>query len=224
MVADATLPRGPSRFLEIGSGWCAAMRELQKIRPRAEIIGCDLATIGFGARPPGAAAVCGDALAAPFGARTMDAVLFFEVVEHVPDVEAAVEEVLRVLRRPGLMIAGVPNHSSLWVPVQDLIAGRQRRAFGVDGPLGALRWLLQNAAIMARKRAGDDRPLYREPILESAGGDADAVYYACPLDLVRLMRRRGARLITTHNRLRWRLGRFVPTEVLGSSVLAFELP
>ena len=45
--------------------------------------------------------------------------------------------------------------------------------------------------------------LYREPILHAAaGGDADAVYYAAPIDLMRVFRRRGARLVTSSARLR----------------------
>ena len=65
--------------------------------------------------------------------------------------------------------------------------------------------------------------LYRQPILTSLlGGDADAVYYAAPLDLLRFFRGCGADLVATSTEVRFgALGRFVPVEMQGSTVLAW---
>ena len=51
---------------------------------------------------------------------------------------------------------------------------------------GAWRWWRRNAALAWRKRLSRRAEfLYREPLLEGVrGGDADAVYYAAPLDLL----------------------------------------
>ena len=67
--------------------------------------------------------------------------------------------------------------------------------------------------------------LYRQPILTSVqGGDADAVYYAAPVDLLHFFRSRGADLVTTSADVRFGpLGRLVPVELQGSTVLAWRV-
>ena len=141
---------------------------------------------------PSLRAVAGNALDLPFRDRSVDAVVAFEVVEHLPDVARALDEMLRVVRRPGYIIIGLPNHASLWTPIEDRLRGRDRRAFGVERGRGAWRWLRRNAGLAWRKRFSRGAEfLYREPILHAtAGGDADAVYYAAPIDLLRFFRAR----------------------------------
>ena len=50
-------------------------------------------------------AVAGNALQLPFRDRSLDAVVAFEVIEHLPDIAEALDEVLRVLRRPGTSLS-----------------------------------------------------------------------------------------------------------------------
>ena len=170
--------------------------------------------------------VAGSALQLPFRDRSLDAVVAFEVIEHLPDVAAALDEMRRVVRRPGHIIIGLPNHASLWTPLEDRLRRRDRRAFGVVRGQGSWRWWRRNAALAWRKRFSRDAEfLYREPILHAAaGGDADAVYYAAPIDLIRFFASRGARLATSsaRQRLGW-LGRFVPVELQGSTVIAWRI-
>ena len=127
--------------------------------------------------------VAGDALQLPFRGSIARRRLAFEVIEHLPDVGQALDETLRVLRRPGYIIIGLPNHASLWTPIEDRLRGRTRLAFGVERGRGAWRWWRRNAGLAWRKRVCRAIEfLYREPILDTAqGGDADAVYYAAPL-------------------------------------------
>jgi SAM-dependent methyltransferase len=150
----------------------------------------------------------------------------FEVLEHLPDVARALGEMLRVVRRPGFIIIGLPNHASLWTPIEDRLCRRDRRAFGVERGRGAWRWFRRNAGLAWRKRLSRSAEfLYREPILHAtAGGDADAVYYAAPIDLLRFFRDRGAALVTSSARLRlgW-AGRLLPVELQGSTVMAWRV-
>ncbi len=51
----------------------------------------------------------GSVTALPFASGHFDVVLCNHVIEHVPDAEAAIREIVRVLRPGGLAIVGVPN-------------------------------------------------------------------------------------------------------------------
>ncbi len=168
--------------------------------------------------------IAGSALEIPFQNQSFDAVVAFEVLEHLPDVDQALDEMLRVVRRPGHIIIGLPNHASLWTPIEDRLRGRTRRAFGVEHGRGAWRWWRRNAGLAWRKRLSRHPEfLYREPILEGVqGGDADAVYYAAPLDLQRFFRGRHAQLVMTSTQIRFGpLGRLLPVEMQGSTVMAW---
>ncbi len=105
-----------------------------------------------GGREAALRAVAGNALELPLRDRSIDAVIAFEVIEHLPNVARALEEMLRVLRRPGHIIIGLPNHASLWTPLEDRLRGRSRLAFGVERGRGAGRWWRRNAALAFRKR------------------------------------------------------------------------
>jgi SAM-dependent methyltransferase len=53
--------------------------------------------------------VCGDATRLPFPDACFDAVVMFDLLEHVPDDAAAASEGLRVLRPGGVLMASSPN-------------------------------------------------------------------------------------------------------------------
>ena len=55
------------------------------------------------------AAVCGDALALPFGERQFDALLAMEIFEHLPEPPLALAEMRRVLCPGGLLVITTPN-------------------------------------------------------------------------------------------------------------------
>jgi SAM-dependent methyltransferase len=60
------------------------------------------------------AGVSGDALRLPFAAGSFDRVIAAEVLEHIPDDQAAMVELARVLRSGGTMAVTVPR----WFPEQ----------------------------------------------------------------------------------------------------------
>ena len=229
-VIDAVLTQPNIYVLEIGAGSAAAMRAFLARRTDARAVAMELSPASIRAAsqggPASLRAIAGNALQIPFRDRSLDAVVAFEVLEHLPDVALALEEMLRVVRRPGHIIIGLPNHASLWTPLEDRLRRRDRRAFGIVRGRGAWRWLKRNAALAWRKRFSKHAEfLYREPILHvAAGGDADAVYYAAPIDLLRFFRRRGAPLVTSSARVRlgW-AGRLLPVELQGSTVMAWRV-
>jgi SAM-dependent methyltransferase len=229
-VIDAVLTQPNPSLLEIGAGSATAMQSVLARHPDARAVAMELSPSSIQAARHGATpslrVIAGNALDLPFQSRSVDAVVAFEVLEHLPDVARALGEMLRVVRRPGYIIIGLPNHASLWTPIEDRLRRKDRRAFGVERGRGAWRWFSRNVGLAWRKRVAA-RPefLYREPILQAAvGGDADAVYYAAPIDLLRFFRERRAPLVTHSARLRlgW-AGRFLPVEFQGSTVMAWRV-
>lgn len=63
-------------------------------------------------------------LALPDG--SLEAIGLFDVIEHLPDPSALLEEARRVLRRDGLLVVTVPAHQWLWSEADDA-AGHHRR-------------------------------------------------------------------------------------------------
>jgi 2-polyprenyl-3-methyl-5-hydroxy-6-metoxy-1,4-benzoquinol methylase len=64
--------------------------------------------------------------ALPFPDASFDAVLAFEVVEHVDDDTGLIDEVARVSRPGGMLIMSTPVHASMWSPLDDA-CGHVRR-------------------------------------------------------------------------------------------------
>jgi SAM-dependent methyltransferase len=229
-VMDAVLVQPKLDVLEVGAGAAGATHAFLAAHPGAKAIAMELSPVSLRSAAAIAAprlrAIAGNALQLPFRDRSFDAVVAFEVIEHLPDVAQAFGEMLRVVRRPGHVIIGLPNHASLWTPVEDWLRRGTRRAFGVEAGRGTWRWWARNAALARRKRLSPQAQfLYRQPILDAAqGGDADAVYYAAPIDLLRFFRSRGAELVTSSARVRlgW-IGRLMPVELQGSTVLAWRV-
>lgn len=58
---------------------------------------------------------CASALQLPFADNTFDKVICSEVLEHIPDYEAALKEVHRVLKPGGLFCASVPRFWPEWI-------------------------------------------------------------------------------------------------------------
>ncbi len=62
----------------------------------------------------------------PFADRSVDTLVAFDVLEHCPDDEAALAEVVRVLRPGGALIAAVPMNPRYFSPL-DRMVGHARR-------------------------------------------------------------------------------------------------
>ena len=164
---DAVLVEPKLDILEIGAGAAGALHAFLRKHPEAKGIAMELSPASLesaaGIRMPALRAIAGNALQLPFRDRSLDAVVAFEVIEHLPDVAQAFGEMLRVLRRPGHLIIGLPNHASLWTPVEDWLRRRDRRAFGVEVGRGAWRWWARNAALAPRKRLSRARAISVSP-------------------------------------------------------------
>ncbi len=96
-----------------GSGWFAELCS----REGASVAAMDVALSGVqGARsrfPRSAGFEVGDVYNLPFAASAFDAVLLSEVVEHLEQVDAALEEVGRVLKPGGRVLVSVPHREHI---------------------------------------------------------------------------------------------------------------
>lgn len=124
---DAHFPAAGS-VLEVGCGNGYVLSAIADAHPRMRVAGSDLSDAGLchaRARVPHATLVRADARALPFDAE-FDVVGAFDVIEHVPDDEAALAALRRALRPGGGLIVTVPQHRWLWSET-DRYSGHQRR-------------------------------------------------------------------------------------------------
>lgn len=111
------------RLLDLGCGF--GRHSYEAVRRGADVVACDLALgelgqvssmfaamAAEGQIAPGsvAAAVAGDATRLPFADASFDRLIASEVMEHVPDDEAALDELIRVLRPGGTLAITVPSY------------------------------------------------------------------------------------------------------------------
>lgn len=124
----ALLPERPQMVLEVGCGEGGQLRKVARLAPGARLFGFDLPSDELAERWEGldACMACGTAEALPYPDATFDLVLALEVLEHVPDPDAVLQEIARVAA--GAVVLSVP-----WEPVWrlgNLARGRYVRDLG----------------------------------------------------------------------------------------------
>jgi ubiquinone/menaquinone biosynthesis C-methylase UbiE len=108
--AFAGLPAG-AKVLEVGCGAGRQARTLKALRPELELHGADLsqrAITEAQSYNDGVEYRVADATRLPYDDTTFDAVMLFDVLEHVPDVAQVVGEIARVLKPGGLFHGFIP--------------------------------------------------------------------------------------------------------------------
>jgi ubiquinone/menaquinone biosynthesis C-methylase UbiE len=100
-----------SKVLEVGCGAGGTTRAMAAARPDLAIHACDLSKTAIRT----AQAMGGDVpyvvasvTALPYQDGSFDAVVFYDVLEHIPDADLSLDEMARVLRPGGLLAATVP--------------------------------------------------------------------------------------------------------------------
>jgi SAM-dependent methyltransferase len=97
----------PARILEVGTGEGEVARRVAARYPDAALVALDLPDHELSAN------VFGDAARLPFPDATFDLVLAVEVLEHLPDPGAALDELARVARPGADAVLSVPSEP-LW--------------------------------------------------------------------------------------------------------------
>jgi len=114
------------RLLEVGCGAGRFLRALRRLRPQLELVGSDpsrSALARLAERAPEIETRPGDGRRLPAGDAEFDAVWALDVLEHVPDPDALLGEVRRVLRPAGVFHLHVPCEGDplspwRWLPGQ----------------------------------------------------------------------------------------------------------
>ncbi len=145
MVDTFLLPLGPrlvaacniregQRVLDVAAGTGNASIPVAKRGARVTASDLTPELLDVGQRRPEAQAldiewVEADAEHLPFDDASFDVVVAGEVLEHVPDLDAAVGEALRVLRPGGLLVAGVPSFPPLLYQVRRHVVPAMDKVF-----------------------------------------------------------------------------------------------
>ena len=117
-AAEAIRRAEPATILEIGCGTGHFAARLAEESPRARVIATDLSKRMVAlAASRGVTGLLADAQGLPFGDAELDVVAAMWMLYHVPDLDAALAEVRRVLRPGGLLVAvtnGDEHLAGLW--------------------------------------------------------------------------------------------------------------
>ena len=145
--------------------------------------------------------VC-DVMELPFENDSFNVICSNELVEHLPDVETALTEMMRVVCKGGRIVISGPNLCSPLIPLLDwfsLMSGKSGRPVWGETKWQALQQFARNCRLYVQKRFLRKTPhfIYREPDLQAdaIGGDADSAYYASPIDLAQFFRSHGFTII-----------------------------
>ncbi len=126
---DACLPAAaPTTILEVGMGEAEIAARVRDRYPGASIVGIDLPDEGLASAwdDKGVAGAFADIAHLPFPSDSFDLVLAIEVLEHVPDPDAALRDLARVGR--GSFVLSVP-HEPVW-RVANMARGKYLRDLG----------------------------------------------------------------------------------------------
>ncbi len=103
---------------------------------------------------PDVSLLTANALQLPFADEIFDAVVGFEFIEHVHDVPALLDEMIRVVKVRGHIIIHSPNLLSPYLPAYDLLrlmqGGKGRPVFAETIPQ-ARDWFKQNMRLSIKK-------------------------------------------------------------------------
>jgi SAM-dependent methyltransferase len=125
LLAQALRDLPPGRALDVGAAGGGNTRVLTRLGWRAVALeyGAEGARV---AADRGLAVLRADAADLPFESGSLDLVVAFDVLEHLPDDVGAAREVSRVLRKGGRFLVAVPADERLWSAHDDAV-GHVRR-------------------------------------------------------------------------------------------------
>jgi ubiquinone/menaquinone biosynthesis C-methylase UbiE len=193
-----------SRILDLGCGNGISSRLLNQAD--FDVVGTDISALFLEEaqeweNPKLRYQVC-DVLELPFENNSFDVICSNELIEHLPDVETALTEMIRVVRKGGKVVLSGPNLCSPITPFLDWIRmmfGKPGRPVWGETKQQTLQQFKRNCGLYINKRFLTKTPhfIYRNPDLQAdaIGGDADSAYYANPIDLAQFFKLNGFNIV-----------------------------
>ena len=193
-----------SKILDLGCGNGISARLLNQAD--FDVVGTDISSLFLEEaqnweNPSLRYQVC-DVMELPFESESFNVICSNELVEHLPDVETALNEMIRVVSKGGRIVISGPNLCSPLIPLLDwlsLMSGKPGRPVWGETKRQALQQFTRNCRLYLTKRFSTKPPhfIYREPDLQAdaIGGDSDSAYYASPIDLAQFFRLNGFTII-----------------------------
>lgn len=191
--------KGPAKgiHLDLGCGTGETTRRL--MAKGCDTVGLDISTLFLTRQEPrnegpNPKFVVGDIARLPFRSQSVSCVCMNDVIEHVPDTDRLLHEIIRVLRADGRIIIVSPNLLSPIKPIRHLlgIEGFNTRFYG---SLGKTFWAIFSNVYLIFTKLWSRRPefTYRAPLLgdDFECPDDDAVYIANMVDLKKWFRSKG---------------------------------
>lgn len=157
--------------------------------------------------------VQGDITSLPFATDSFDVVGLRATLEHVPEVETLVDEVIRVLRLGGWLVIFSPNLLSPFTPLR-AVGNYLMRRTKIETPFynsisSALLYSLEGFIRLTRKRLTRNASLeFRRPSLDQTGRDFDSVFMSNQVDMEKLLEAQGFELFNLAEG-EGRIGRFL---------------
>ena len=137
MAEEAIGPDVTPSILEVGCGEGFVLRVLRERWPQARLYGLDFSgsALAWAARQVAASLVLGDAGRLPVRTASAPFVIGAEVLEHLPDPQAALTEIARVAKplssaRRAFVLFTVPHQP--WFSVANLLRGKNWSNWGDD--------------------------------------------------------------------------------------------
>jgi len=172
--------------------------------------------------------VC-DVLNLPFKDNQFDIVANYLFIEHLPDVDTALGEMVRVTKTGGKIIILSPNLLSPFSQIYNILEKLhfRKRKYGKylmasDNLMMVFFSLFRNIYLLLKKRLNKQVEfLYRKPILEDKIDfvtDNDAVYLSNPVDLLLWFKRRKIKIIKYQGETLG--GKFFPDFATGIHIVA----
>jgi SAM-dependent methyltransferase len=119
--------RAPTAIASLGCGPAEGLSWLQHLTtPNGRVVGVDSDLLHARRAGPRLQCIVGQIEALPLVAKTFDAVLALDVLEHLDDDTAGLREAARLVKPGGLLLVTVPALPSLWGG-QDIVSSHRRR-------------------------------------------------------------------------------------------------
>lgn len=158
--------------------------------------------------------IVGDILNLEFPDRSFDVVTSHEVIEHITNIEKALNEMTRIVKKGGRIIIVSPNLGSPLNPLRFIMSRKKSTALYKNKYQAQLEFFKRCYRLLVKKIKAPEF-IYRKPDLFSQfESDNDTVYLATYLDIAKYFERQGFKI--SHS--------YYQSQSLGGKILSLFFP